>query len=58
VVNRRHGSLRRPELLPGIDETSPFGMLLEQFSAVRVEVGFPDDEVRLRVTIDRVRPGK
>lgn len=57
VVNRRHGSLRRPELLPGIDETSPLGSLLEQFAAVQAEVTFPGDEVRLRGTIDRTRSG-
>lgn len=53
VVNRRHGSLRRPELHPGIDEVSPLGTLLQYFASIQMEVTFPGDEIRLGVTIDR-----
>jgi hypothetical protein len=39
VVNRRHGSLRRPELqTSGIDEVSPLGRLLARFARGRVDL--------------------
>jgi hypothetical protein len=43
VVNRRHGSLRRPELqTSGIEEVSPLGRLLARFARLRVDLRLDD----------------
>jgi hypothetical protein len=56
VVNRRHGSLRRPELqTSGIDEVSPLGLLLARFARVRVDLRL--DEKTICTVLSTAREG-
>jgi hypothetical protein len=58
VVNRRHGSLRRPQFHEGIDEASPLGQLLDQLRTVRADLRFREDGVHTTVTIERKSPAR
>ncbi len=55
VVNRRHGSWRRPQWHAGIEPTSPLGRLLDQFRTMRADLRFQEDGVNTTVTIERKR---
>jgi hypothetical protein len=58
VVNRRHGSLRRPDLHTDIDPSSPLAQLLEQLRTLRADLRFQEDGINTVLTIDRRRPAK
>jgi hypothetical protein len=53
VVNRRHGSWRRPHWHAAIEPASPLGRLLDQFRTMRADLRFPEDGVNTTVTIER-----
>jgi hypothetical protein len=53
VVNRRHGSLRRPELHSQLAEASELGQLLKQIKALRAELRFLDNGLHTLLTIER-----
>jgi hypothetical protein len=53
VVNRRHGSFRRPHLHEGLADTSALAQLLDQLRTVRADLRFREDGVHTVVTIDR-----
>lgn len=53
VVNRRHGSLRRPELHSQLAEASELGLLLKQIKALRVELRFHENGLHTLLTIER-----
>jgi hypothetical protein len=55
VVNRRHGSLRRPRLHPAPADESPLVELLGQFRTVRADLRFREDGVNTVLTIERKR---
>jgi hypothetical protein len=57
VVNKRHGSLRKPELKAGIDADSPLGRLLDQMGWVRADLRFREDGVHTVLTLNR-KPDK
>jgi hypothetical protein len=58
VVNRRHGSLRKPARNRGVEEGSPLGQLLEQIRAVRADLRFREDGIHTTLTIERNPPAK
>jgi hypothetical protein len=53
VVNRRHGSWRRPQWHAAIEPASPLGRLLDRFRAMRADLRFQEDGVNTTVTIER-----
>jgi hypothetical protein len=53
VVNKRHGSLRRPDLHTDIEASAPLSRLLEQFRSMRADLRFTEDGVHTVVTIER-----
>ena len=53
VVNRRHGSLRRPTRHRGVEDTAPLGLLLEQIRSVRADLRFREDGIHTTLTIER-----
>jgi hypothetical protein len=55
VINRRHGSLRRPELHSTLAEQAPLAQLLEQFQTTRADLRFREDGVNTVLTIERQR---
>jgi len=58
VVNRRHGSQRKPARNQGVEEMSPLGLLLEQVRAVRADLRFREDGIHTTLTIERKPPAK
>jgi hypothetical protein len=56
MVNRRHGTLRRPRLHAGIEPTSPLGRLLDQSQTLRADLTFREDGVQTGVTFERKQP--
>ncbi len=58
VVNRRHGSLRRPTRHRGVEDTAPLGLLLEQIRSVRADLRFREDGIHTTLTIERKPPAK
>jgi hypothetical protein len=56
VINRRHGSLRRPSFQTKPVETSPVARLLEQLKTIRADLRFKEDGINTVVTIERKKP--
>jgi hypothetical protein len=56
VLNRRHGSLRRPTFHAKPVESSPVARLLEQLKTVRADLRFKEDGINTVVTIERKKP--
>jgi hypothetical protein len=53
VRNARHGSLRKPELHDGVEETSPLGQLLDQFRTIRTDLRFREDGIHTVLTLTK-----
>jgi hypothetical protein len=53
VVNRRHGSLRRPQLHAAFEPASPLGQILDDLRSVRADVRLRPDGLHTVVTIER-----
>ena len=53
VINRRHGSFRRPTRHEHVEATSELGRLLEHIEAVRVELRFRNNGLHSVLTIER-----
>lgn len=53
VTNRRHGSLRRPQLNAGLDADSQLARLLEQFGSIRADFAFREDGINTVLTFQR-----
>jgi len=53
IVNKRHGSLRRPQLHPGIEKGAPLDQMLEQFRSLRADVRFREEGLHSLVTFRR-----
>ncbi|MFO0968729.1 MAG: hypothetical protein U0793_24495, partial [Gemmataceae bacterium] len=53
VVNKRHGSPRKPALADGVDPDSPLGKLLENFEMIRADMRFREDGLHAAVVIRR-----
>jgi hypothetical protein len=53
VVNRRHGSLRRPQLHTALATDAPLGRLLEQLRTLRADLRFREDGIHTVLTIER-----
>lgn len=58
VVNRRHGSPRRPQLHPAVDDNAPLGRLLDQFQTIRADLRFREDGVHTVLTLERKTPAR
>jgi hypothetical protein len=55
VVNRRHGSLRKPQKHATLADNSPLAKLLDQLQTVRADLRFREDGVHTVLTIERTR---
>jgi hypothetical protein len=55
VVNRRHGSLRRPQRHAALDPSAPLGRLLQQVRWLRADLRFPNEGIRLVLTVEQKR---
>lgn len=53
VVNKRHGSARKPILQEGVDAASPLGKLLDAFETIRADMRFREDGLHATVTLRR-----
>ncbi len=58
VVNRRHGSLRRPRLHEGIEPASPLAKFLDQLRSIRADLSFKEDGIYTVLTMDRKAAAK
>jgi hypothetical protein len=53
IVNRRHGTLRRPRLHTGIEKSSSLGRLLKSIHSLRADLRFKEDGINTVVTLER-----
>jgi hypothetical protein len=53
VVNRRHGSWRKPTLAPTLSVNAPLRQILDSAKGIQLELRFREDGVHTKVTLDK-----